>query len=176
MRQLPRLAKAASAVAFRKPVFIKPARGHPFQGFVLPRDPRQLDAHAKTQLNALLALPPDEPVWVAEPVEIVSEWRYLVLRSEAIGAAPLLPARAGMRQVPALEELSGIIAALPSDAAFAADLAVLADGETTLLCVRDPLTVEGPADGRDGMAPLTYVDFLWTRWSQVAARRGRTLP
>lgn len=174
MLHLPRLATANNALRWSKPVFVKPAHGKPFRGFVLQADRNSMNDAATQQLERLLELPANELVWVSAALTIASSWRYYVLHGEVIGFAPFEPPGKMPPTFPEVEELSAIVAAIPKDAAYALDMAVLEDGQTTLLCVRDGWALELFPFGADRPRALDYLRLLWARWADLvtAARVG----
>lgn len=169
MLQQPRRTPASRALASTQPLFVKPVSGKPFKGFVLRQDRDSLDAFARQQLERLLDRPRSELVWIAAPLRIVSEWRYYVLEGEVVGFSRARPSDGAGLPTPQLEDVSGTIAALPSDCAYALDVAVLDTGQVTVLGARDAWALELIPFGAQPPAVLDYLKMLWLRWSALWA-------
>jgi len=161
----PRKVSAAAALQWTRPAFIRPARGSAFRAFVLREELQAMDRWEKTQLLRLLRLPGTAAVWVSRVLPIVAEWRYYVLNGEVVGYAPSGPV--SRDKSPAIGEVSSMIAAAPSEGAFALDVGVLRDGSTSLLRVRDAWAVEWYPFAPEAPDPLAFLHFLWARWSEM---------
>ena len=170
MEQLPRVKRAAAALLGDKPVFVKPTQSRAFEGFVLREHRRDMDDHANRQLEALLALPPSELVWVAAALDLASVWRYYVVDGEVAGFALIESRDPAATTKVSLEEVSAIVALLPENASYAIDMAVLRGGRTSLLAVRDPLSVDLIGSGGDCPLPSDYSRFLWAGWQQAITK------
>jgi len=111
-------------------------------------------------------------VWIGAPLNISSKWRYYVLDSDVIGYAPFQATTKNTECPPEPAEVSAIVARIPPEAtAYALDVAVLADGQTTLLTVRDAWGLDLLASGPNKPHPLEFLTFLWRRWSSQALQR-----
>lgn len=167
MLQTPRRVSIAAALAGPRPKFLKALSGRPFSGFIL-RPESEMDAHGLRQLEALLDLSPTTSIWSAQALAFAAEWRYYVLYGEVIGFAQYFPRpSAAPAQHPEIEEISAIIAAIPHDAAYALDVAVLESGETTVVGVRDAWALELVGEGPHGPEALDYLRLLWARWAEL---------
>lgn len=170
MLQQPRRVMAGAALAASKPIFVKPVSDRSFRGFVLRSDRGDMDAQANAQLDRLLQLPRTDPVWVAKALEIVSEWRYYVLYGEVIGYVRFFPLADGDLPAPDIDDISAVIAAIPHDAAYAIDFAVLQSDQTTVTSVHDAWGLELIPFGPDRPADMDFLRLLWTRWSRLMRR------
>jgi hypothetical protein len=164
----PRRVSVGVALQWDKPVFVKPVFGSPFHAFVLRTSRDESSSWENAQLERLLDLPRGATVWVSHVLPIAAQWRYYVLNGEVIGYAPCTPA--AHTTAPSIEEVSSIVAAAPKKGAFALDVAVLRDGATSLLCVRDAWAVEW-YPGSEAPRPLAFLHFLWIRWSSLLLER-----
>jgi len=165
MLQAPRRMTVGAALAGARPIFLKPVFGRPFSGFIL-RPEGYMDAHGLRQLDAMLQLSPATAIWSARALAFASEWRYYVLYGEVIGFARYYPVGGAVAH-PEIEEISTIIAAIPHDAAYALDVAVLENGESTVIGVRDAWALELVTDGPHRPEAIDYLRLLWTRWAEL---------
>jgi hypothetical protein len=104
----------------------------------------------------------DTPVWCAEPVQFVAEWRCFVRYGHILDVRPY---KGDWRAHfdPAVVE-QALAAYLPeAPAAFALDVGVTAGGATVVVEVND-----GYALGAYGLMPLAYAKFLSARWAQMS--------
>lgn len=171
MRRGAALSTAGAARGQR--AFVKPARTKAFTGFVFdPRAPA--DPDSRDDLEAFMALPKDEPVWVCEQVAFAGEWRAYVLGSELIGLGRYDPDGADEADEPEKEWIQGAIDAMRASpdapAACAIDVGRLENGSLALVEVNDAwaLGLYGKA-----LAPRVYLEFLSARWAQM---RGEPVP
>jgi len=144
--------------------FIKSAETKVFTGFVLDSDAGVLglNGHDQFQYNALHALMSDAPVWIAEPVQWVSEYRYYVMETQIIGSARYDQEESDSAPEPDLDVVKHCIADLAIQHPYALDMGVLASGETALVEVNDAWAI-GLYGG--AMKPQDYVRFLAARWA-----------
>jgi hypothetical protein len=166
MLQEPRRMTVEAALAGPRPIFLKPVFGRPFTGFILRPD-GQMDASAQRQLDAMQQLSAGTSIWSARALAVASEWRYYVLYGEVIGFAHYFPLADAARAKPEIEEISTIIAAIPHDAAYALDVAVLESGESTVIGVRDAWALELVGEGAQRPEAIDYLRLLWTRWAEL---------
>jgi hypothetical protein len=158
--------------------FIKPTTTKAFTGFVVDTlgNPEHLDGHDRIQYQAFLALPPEEPVWVAEPVSWLSEYRYYVIDGQVRGDGRYDAAPDDM-PIPNRElvaEMASLVAREPNaPAAFSLDVGVLSSGETALIECNDAWAL-GLYKG--SIARADYIELLWRRWEQLHAIRGSDRP
>ncbi|WP_201984922.1 ATP-grasp domain-containing protein [Hymenobacter rubidus] len=103
----------------------------------------------------------DTPIWCAEPIELVAEWRCFVRYGQILDVRPY---RGDWRAHfdPAVVELA-LAAYLPeAPAAFALDIGRTAKGQTVVVEVN-----EGYALGAYGLTSLAYAKFLSARWAEL---------
>jgi hypothetical protein len=139
------------------PLFVKPREAHKaFPGSVFA---------AFRDLIPTAHLPDDLAVWLSDPVEFVSEWRYFVRRHEVVGVGhyrgdPFVhPDPVTVR--------AGVADYRPAaPAAYGIDFGVTADGRTLLVEVND-----GYSLGHVGLRPVPYANMLEDRWVELMAGR-----
>lgn len=153
--------------------FIKPTTTKTFTGFVFDTlgNPEHLSGYDRAQYNEFLALPPETPVWVSEPVTWLSEFRYYVIDGEVRGEGRYDDAPDDM-PVPdyfAVGQMATIMAKTPNaPVAFSLDVGVLDTGETALIECNDAWAL-GYYKGT--LSPRDYIEMLWRRWEQLARTR-----
>ncbi|WP_035566331.1 ATP-grasp domain-containing protein [Hymenobacter sp. IS2118] len=144
---------AVAADASQWPVFVKPVYdAKKFTG-VLVRGVRDLvgcgDQHQ------------DTPVWCAEPINLVAEWRCFVRYGQILDARPY-KGDWHAHFDPAVAE-AALAAYLPeAPAAFSLDMGVTAAGQTVVVEVND-----GHSLGAYGLMPIAYAKFLSARWAEM---------
>ena len=148
--------------------FIKSAETKAFTGFVLDSESGALglSGHDQIQYNALHALMPDASVWIAQPVQWVSEYRYYIMGSQIIGSARYDQLESESAPEPDNGVVMQCISALGIPHPYALDMGVLASGETALVEVNDAWAIG--LYGR-AMKPEDYVRFLAERWARLIA-------
>lgn len=151
--------------------FIKPAQTCKlFTGFVYdPGKSREAyTPHDQEQLDRVLRLPVDVPLYVSEEVVWVSEWRYYIQRGQLIGQGRYDIDGAEKAPQPSVAVLRACVDAMGRDKVMAIDLGVLSTGQTALVEATDAWAV-----GLYGRAlePRQYLAFLSSRWAQIAAGR-----
>jgi hypothetical protein len=150
--------------------FIKPVATKLFTGFVFDTldNPEHLSFHDRAQYNAFLALSPETPVWVSEPVTWLSEFRYYVVDGKVCGKGRYDDAPDDMPETDdeKVQEMAALVYREPNaPAAFSIDVGVLDSGETALIECNDAWALgyyKGTLSHRD------YVFMLWRRWEQLA--------
>ena len=144
---------AVAADASQWPVFVKPMHdAKKFTG-VLVRGPRDL-VGCGDQYQ-------DTPVWCAEPVQFVAEWRYFVRYGRILDARPYKGDwRAHFDPAVVEQALAAYVPEAP--AAFALDVGRTAAGATLVVEVND-----GHSLGSYGLMPLAYAKFLSARWAEM---------
>ncbi|MBD2768361.1 ATP-grasp domain-containing protein [Hymenobacter sp. BT664] len=152
-RLWPSTINAMASDANQWPVFVKPMHdAKKFTG-VLVRSVRDLigcgDQHE------------DTPVWCAEPVQFVAEWRCFVRYGRVLDARPY---KGDWRAHfdPTVVEQALAAYAPEAPAAFALDVGRTATGATLVVEVND-----GHSLGAYGLMPLAYAKFLSARWAQM---------
>lgn len=174
MRHHPRKVAARFALSRSAAVFIKPVKHHAFRGFVMrPNVDAMLDSE-REQFEILLDLAPSTPVWMAQALSIASEWRYYIHEGALVGFGPTQPPGSYWPTPPAPEALSEMLLALPKRISCALDLAVLSDGRTTLLTVRDPLHLDLLPFGEDRPRAVDFVRLRFARWSALMRKQRET--
>ena len=151
--------------------FVKPTATKAFTGFVFDTfaDPADLHAHDRDQREAFLALDPQTPVWVSEPVAWLSEARYYVLDGQIVGEGRYDdgPDDAPLPDPAVVQEMARRFSASPeAPVAFALDAGVLECGTTALVEVNDAWAL-GYYSGT--LRASMYVRMLWRRWRQLSA-------
>lgn len=151
--------------------FIKSAETKVFTGFVLDSDAGAfgLNNHDQFQYNALHALMSDAPVWIAEAVQWVSEYRYYVMESQIIGSARYDQLESDSAPEPDNGVVKQCITALAISHPYALDMGVLASGETALVEANDAWAI-GLYGG--AMKPQDYVRFLAERWAGLIGTKA----
>jgi len=134
--------------------FLKPVQQKLFTGFIWdPSDPR-------CRLNVAV-YPPETPCWVAEEINIVSEWRCFIKHHAIVGVKHY---KGDWTRAPSADQLGVAVtlgrAVMPN--AYCLDLGVTDAGKTILV-----EATEGYAVGCYGLASLVYARFLETRWEQL---------
>lgn len=154
--------------------FIKSAETKVFTGFVLDSDAGTLglNSHDQIQCATLHAVKPDSPVWIAEPVQWVSEYRYYVIESQIIGSARYDQDESDSVPEPNLDVVKQCIADLAIAHPYALDMGVLASGETALVEVNDAWAI-GFYGG--AMSPQDYTRFLVARWNGLIANPAHSI-
>jgi len=165
----PLLTTAIAVLRHPLTIFVKPASGHAFRGFVLPGDRASMAEDARLQMDKLLDLAPTTPVWAAEPLDIAAEWRCYVLAGKVVGVSMIKSDDPVAEDNLPVEEISEVLAMAPAEAAYAVDVAVLENGESTVLCLRDALGLEFVASGQDAPGPVEFIRMLWQRWREISA-------
>ncbi len=135
------------------PVFAKPlASAKEFAGFVIG---------SATDLARVRHLEDDLVVQAAEPVAFVSEWRFFVLRGNAVGTAYY---KGDCFTHPDSNTVRNAVAAYTTaPAAYGLDFGVTTDGRTLLIEAND-----GFALGCYGLDPVIYAEMLESRWCELA--------
>ena len=109
---------------------------------------------------ALQAVPRDRPVYVAQPLKILAEYRCYVLRNEILalnfykGDWSVFPDPAVVRAM--VEQFEGC------PVAYGIDVGVLDDGKTILIEVNDFCCL-----GNYGIRPTPYAAAIAARWEQL---------
>lgn len=157
---------AFSALSSRNPLFLKPADlVKAFDGFVLrPSEPP--DEHGGVQLAALRSLAPDTRVFVCQPVEFLSEWRFYVLAGRILECGRYDPDGADDAPTPDERSVQAAITAYGRRGAYALDMGVLTNGATALVEVNDAWATGLYAGA---LTPAAYYTWLASRWVELVA-------
>lgn len=154
--------------------FVKPMVTKAFTGFVFDRmrDPRTYTEADRESLVAFMAMAPDASVWISEPVQFQSEWRYYIQEGKIIGSARYDPTGADDAPAPAQALVLDCIEATGLETPYAADFGVLQGGETVLVEINDAwgLGLYGKA-----LEPMAYLRFLHSRWQSLLAQNSERL-
>lgn len=156
--------------------FIKPLTTKTFTGFVFDTlsNPDNLDFHDRAQYNAFLALSPETPVWISEPVVWLSEYRYYISHGKVLGRGRYDD---GEDETPApdisvvIEMVDAYSCTEDAPTAYSIDVGVLKTGETALIECNDAWALgyyQGTLSHRD------YIEMLWTRWKQLFEKHVKT--
>jgi hypothetical protein len=141
-------------------LFIKPAdRVKRFTGFVV-NSSRELGLYGITSRNT--------PLWCADHVTWLSEWRAYVIGGRVVG----LGFASGREDaLPSNDVISQAVADLEASterrAGYALDFGVLDSGRTALIEYND-----GFALGLYQIAPNDYFDLLWVRWQELVQNKN----
>jgi hypothetical protein len=154
--------------------FVKPLTTKAFTGFVFDtmRDPKAYPEADRESLVAFMAMPADASVWISEPVQFQSEWRYYIQEGKIIGSARYDPTGADDAPVPAQELVLDCIEATGLETPYAADFGVLQGGATVLVEVNDAWGVGLYGKALESMA---YLRFLYSRWQSLVAQNSERL-
>jgi hypothetical protein len=150
--------------------FVKPRTTKAFTGFVYDSEqsPAALDEHDRQQREMLLALPKDTPVFVCEPIQFQSEWRYYIQGRRIIGQARYDDEVDENAPAPQLDVVNACIQVLGIDHPYALDFGVLSNGRTALVEANDAWAL-GYYQG--SMLPKRYLDLLIERWQIICNQR-----
>jgi len=134
-------------------VFVKPVRQKLFKGHVVSRF---------RDLIGTASFPSDTPVYVVDPVDFVSEWRFYVRGSDVAGVGhyrgdPLLFPRPD-NVLAAVEDF----AVLGAPVAYGLDFGVVRGGQTLLVEVNDMFSL-----GSYGLDPVLYATMIEERWEEI---------
>jgi len=136
------------------PRFVKPAgRCKRFTGLVVS-DP---DCYALKSIGRA------EPIWIADVVEWISEYRYYVVDSNIVFAAHY----AGTAQLPDIDVVLTMIEAMRDKPGYpqtyALDVGILSTGQTALVELNEAYSIGAYGD----IPAATYVAFLQARWKSL---------
>ncbi len=138
-----------------EPIFVKPTEHKLFTGFVWTAD--------SESRRRVVTLPDEVPVWVADPIDIVSEYRSFMLYESVIdcrkykGDWSKAPDRAVVQA--AMKRFKKV-----APAAYVLDWGVTAKGETVLVEAND-----GMSFGHYGLPPVSYARMIAARWYELAS-------
>lgn len=153
-RRVWRVASLGKALNLEGPVFIRPAnRWKVFTGFVAD-SPNPAQVHGVSR---------HEPVWCAEVVRFVSEWRAYVARGVVrfVGFAKFGGDRSRTPDHDVIRAAVKAYASAPSG--YAIDFGVLDTGETALVEANDGFSV----GAYDDVPAKDYWDMIATRWIEL---------
>jgi len=160
-RRVARYERLRDALAYIRdsgqPMFIKPAKGWKrFTGFVIqhPDDPR------------LIGISKNLPVWISQPISLVSEWRAYVAHGSVL-AIKFVDHGGDRRMMPDVisiqEAVAKLVDARQAPAGFVIDFGVDIDGRTILVEVNDGFSF-GAYDDLDSN---TYWTVTVARWYEL---------
>lgn len=149
--------------------FVKPAKTKAFTGFLFDTlsNPDSLSDHDREQYNAFMAMPPEAPVWISEPVVWLSEFRFYIADGQIKGWGRYDD---GPDDTPPLdhgkiEYMAEVMTGSPgAPAAFSLDVGVLDSGETALVECNDAWAL---GLYRGTLSRKDYTEMLWRRWQQL---------
>lgn len=154
VRDLGSLREAKQILDAGRPLFIKPMQLKRFTGFVTydSYDPRFNGASDRM------------PVWIAEPVKWLSEWRYYVVNGTIVSMQPapgtdesIVPDSKVIADAVKLVSLAKIASA------YAIDFGVLSTGETALIEMNDGFSIGAYGN----INADTYWQVISTRWAEL---------
>lgn len=160
----------------RRAVFVKPVATKLFAGFVYrPGQPDLMSESDIVSLRQMQALRSCVPLWVSEPVQFVSEWRYYVRHGRVVGSARY--DQDGLDDAlapdPFMVEAGAMTMARHGGASiFAMDYGVLGDGRTALVEVNDFWAL-GLYKG--ALSSGDYFEMLCMRWQEMLKPKHATL-
>lgn len=150
--------------------FVKPISTKLFTGFVFDstQDPSTYNEHDYEQYSIFNSLSKDTLIWVSEPVNWLSEWRYYIAYNEIVGQGRYDPDGMDDAPEPELKVIKQCIRSLQIEHPYTLDFGVLSTGETALVEANDAWAIGlyGKA-----MAPRDYLYFLRTRWRSLVNQR-----
>lgn len=156
-----------SVLLSKRAVFVKPVQTKLFNGFVYSASasPALCTEHDREQIEALLRLDGDIPVYVSDVMDLWSEWRYYVQGGRVIGRSRY---DAGADDAPEPDEdtVMACIDAMGIQHPFALDMGVTCEGSTVLIEVNDAWAI---GLYRGAMKPQAYLGFLCARWDSLKA-------
>lgn len=176
--QQPRLVPVRVALRMPRPLLISPPHATPtFDPFLLIEREKELQPDAREQFARLLDLPASTLVYAALTPMITAKWRYYVVYGEVVGFARYdRPCETDLLQ-PDIADVSAMIAAMPTDAAFVLDVALLEEGGCILEGLRDPLEARLVPAGLDRPNDVDFLRMLWARWRElIRTSRGVSIP
>ena len=140
------------------PVFVKPELDHKlFTGFVWTND--------ELSRRRIVTCSNDVPVWISEPINILSEYRTFILNDEILdckkykGIWGVCPDSNVVLK--AVEDMKG-----QAPKAYCLDFGITDTGETILVEMN-----EGFSMGHYGLHPVQYARMLSARWFELASKK-----
>lgn len=140
------------------PLFVKPELDHKlFTGFVWNND--------EISRRRILTCPDEVPVWISEPIVILSEYRTFILDNEILdcrkykGIWGICPDSKVVED--AVDKMRQI-----APKAYCLDFGVTDKGETVLIEMN-----EGFSMGHYGLHPVQYARMLSARWFELASKK-----
>jgi hypothetical protein len=143
-------------------MFVKPVEHKIFTGFVWEGDSesrRRIVTHRD-----------ETPVWISEPLKMITEWRCFILRNKVLAAHRY---KGVWDRVPDRKVVLAAAEAMRKNApaAYCLDFAVTDDDKTVLVEMND-----GYAFGHYGLHPVSYAQMLSARWYELAGNEGSEQP
>ncbi len=157
--KLPSLNEAKLLVSSGRKLFVKPAGWKRFTGFVVEfEDDMRFNGASGRQ-----------PVWIAEPVRFVSEWRAYVAGGQLLdlcladhgGDVNAMPDRTIIE-----DAIQRLTANRDTPAGYVIDFGVLDSGETALIEMNDGFSM----GAYSGVSPDAYWAVTVSRWAELVAR------
>lgn len=146
--------------------FVKPITTKLFTGFIFDsnQDVSMYDEHDFEQYTIFKSLPPDTIVWVSEPVQWLSEWRYYIAYNDIVGQGRYDADGIDTALEPDLNVVNRCIQTLKIDHPYTLDFGVLSTGQIALVEANDAWAIGlyGKA-----MSPRDYLYFLRSRWRML---------
>lgn len=148
--------------------FVKPVATKLFDGFIYEpmANEATMDEHTRENYNVFVRLPPDEPVWVSEIVEIASEFRFYIHGRRIVGSARYDQSDMSYPWTPDLPTVKAMVYTLDLDHPYCLDVGISKRGETFLVEANDAYAI---GYYREAMSSATYLEFLCARWESIVA-------
>lgn len=143
----------------RCPIFVKPQYQKLFTGFVC-NDPFDYRFKSHRVNN-------NEPLWLGEVVQWVSEWRVYVVHGKIAHLSHYNGSRSARPRLRRVEEMVSKLSAEN----YVMDVGVLANGRTALIEINDGIAV----GAYEGCHHLVYGALLVNRWQEMMQERDMLL-
>lgn len=141
--------------ASTSPLFVKPQEHKLFTGFVWYND--------QASRNRIVTQSDDVPVFIAEPVELIAEYRSFILHRKVIDCRRY---KGDWSVAPNNVIVNTAVKAMGKKApsAYCLDWGITSQGKTILVEMN-----EGFAFGHYGLHPVSYARMLSARWSELVS-------
>lgn len=140
--------------------FVKPCKLKLFNGFVY--DPDKINEFATEQLKILSSYP-EEPLWISNVVEFISEWRFYIQDNQILGYARY-DERDEETSLPDINLINEYIQRLDLKHPYVLDFGILSTGETALVEYNDAWAI---GLYYESLSPKQYLSFLVKRWETI---------
>lgn len=168
MPERPFKLQVGAALALSKPHYVMPLPGQQFDAFVLAGDDL-MSSEDRRQLLRAANIPWHEHLMLMAVPEIESRWRYFLLNGDVVGFGSFAPEGRAAGGVPDPQDVSAMVVALPDLAACVLEVALMRNGDTAFLRLRDPLETQWLTAGAQRPGLMHYLSMLWERWCELAA-------
>jgi hypothetical protein len=134
-----------------QPVFVKPIKPKEFNGTVLT---------SMLELIPLVTKKDDIPVYVSEPIDIVSEFRVYVMDKDILGVKHYY---GDWSKVPSVDFIDEVVRKYsPCPVAYGVDIGVKASGESFVIEANDGCNL-----GNYGLDAIHYGEMIISRWTEI---------